>query len=210
VWTQLRLSSKSHWDLPVRTPLGELHFLVSHPTPPVFDGPDDHNGARNADEIRLWNEYISNAAVPWLCDDAGVCGGLPAGAQFVIAGDQNSDPLDGDSLAGSAQQLLDNPAINTRVTPSSDGAVEASARDGGVNLTHLGDPRFDTADFAEPPGNIRADYVLPDRATRITGAGVFWPESTDPLFRLVGTYPFPASDHRLVWIDVELSRSHRH
>lgn len=205
----VRLSSKSHWDVPIRIGRSTVHFLVSHPTPPVFDGPEDRNGLRNSDEIRLWSDYVRDRA-DYLYDDEGRHGGLPRGSTFVIAGDQNSDPLDGDSVAGSAQQLLDNPAINTRVTPTSDGAVEASERDGGVNLTHLGDPRFDTADFAEPPGNIRADYVLPDRATRITGAGVFWPESTDPLFRLVGTYPFPASDHRLVWIDVRSSRSHGH
>ncbi|MGE4360040.1 MAG: endonuclease/exonuclease/phosphatase family protein, partial [Lysobacteraceae bacterium] len=54
-WAQLRLSSKSHWDVPIRTALGTVHFLVSHPTPPVFDGPEDRNGARNADEIALWN-----------------------------------------------------------------------------------------------------------------------------------------------------------
>ena len=59
VWAQLRLSSKSHWDVPVRTPLGTIHFLVHHPTPPVFDGPEDRNGQRNRDEIRLWAEYIS-------------------------------------------------------------------------------------------------------------------------------------------------------
>jgi hypothetical protein len=34
VWAKLRLSSKSHWDIPVRTPIGNLHFLVHHPTPP--------------------------------------------------------------------------------------------------------------------------------------------------------------------------------
>src|ERR671923_1797975 len=33
-----RLSSKSHWDLPIELGHGrEVHFLVSHPTPPVFD-----------------------------------------------------------------------------------------------------------------------------------------------------------------------------
>jgi 3-phytase len=36
----------------------------------------------------------------------------------------------------------------------------------------------------------------------ITGSGVFWPLASDPLFRLVGTFPFPSSDHRLVWVDV--------
>ena len=156
-----------------------VHFLVSHPTPPVFDGPEDRNGLRNHDEIRLWADYVRDRA-DYLYDDEGEHGGLRRGSRFVIAGDQNSDPLDGDSVAGSAQQLLDNPAVNTRVTPTSDGAVEAAERDGGVNLTHLGDPRFDTADFAEPPGNIRADYVLPDRSTRITDAGVFWPEVERP------------------------------
>src|SRR5690606_29631933 len=50
IWSQLRLSSKSHWDVPVRTPLGTVHMLASHPTPPVFDGPEDRNGARNHDE----------------------------------------------------------------------------------------------------------------------------------------------------------------
>ncbi len=44
----------------MNTPGGTVHFLVSHPTPPVFDGPEDRNGARNADEIRLWQEYLSS------------------------------------------------------------------------------------------------------------------------------------------------------
>ena len=57
-------------------------------------------------------------------------GGLPRGSRFVIAGDQNSDPLDGDSIPGSAQQLLDTRASTTVGTPSSDGAVEAAERAG--------------------------------------------------------------------------------
>lgn len=30
VWERLRLSSKSHWDVPIETPNGTVHFLVSH------------------------------------------------------------------------------------------------------------------------------------------------------------------------------------
>jgi hypothetical protein len=52
------------------------------------------------------------------------------------------------------------------------------------------------------PGNLRADYVLPSRNLQMLAARVFWPLSTDPLFRLVGVFPFPTSDHRLVWVDV--------
>jgi hypothetical protein len=44
--------------------------------------------------------------------------------------------------------------------------------------------------------------VLPRKQLRILDAGVFWPLADDPLFSLVGTYPFPSSDHRLVWVDL--------
>jgi len=198
-----RLSSKSHWDVPVEIGDTWVHFLVSHPTPPVFDGPEDRNGTRNFDEIRFWADYIHPGRSAYIYDDNGQYGGLQPGAFFVIAGDQNSDPIDGDSIPGSAQLLLDHPLVNTKVTPASEGAVEQSLLQGGANLAHLGDPQFDTADFADTaPGNLRADYVLPHKALRILDAAVFWPASDDPLFRLVGVFPFPSSDHRLVWIDV--------
>jgi hypothetical protein len=137
---------------------------------------------------------------------------LKRGADFVIAGDQNSDPLDGDSIPGSAQQLLDNPRVNATSTPASAGAVEASALQGQANASHRSDPRFDTADFADgAPGNLRADYVLPSQDLRIRDSGVFWPTMGDPLSRLTGAFSstylggFPSSDHRLVWVDLKVS-----
>lgn len=200
-----RLSSKSHWDVPIQIGEKVVHFLVSHPTPPVFDGPEDRNGTRNFDEIRFWADYILPSRSGYIYDDAGVFGGLEPGAMFVIAGDQNSDPLDGDSIPGSIQQLLDHPLVNTKLTPSSPGGPQQAALQGGANLTHRSDPAFDTADFADTaPGNLRADYVLPRKNLQIADAAVFWPLSSDPLFRLVGTFPFPSSDHRLVWIDVRI------
>ena len=202
----LRLSSKSHWDLPIRIEGKTVHFLVSHPTPPVFDGPEDRNGRRNFDEIRFWADYITpGAASRYIYDDAGTEGGLKPGELFVIAGDQNSDPLDGDSIPGAIQQLIEHPLVNTKVTPESAGAVEAARLQGGANLVHRSDPRFDTADFADgAPGNLRADYVLPRKTLQIAGAGVFWPLLADPLSRLTGVFPFPSSDHRSVWVDVSV------
>ena len=200
-----RLSSKSHWDVPIMMDNKVVHFLTSHPTPPVFDGPEDRNGTRNNDEIRFWADYIIPSRSGYIYDDNGMPGGLPPGAMFVIAGDQNADPNDGDSSPGAAQQLLDHPLINTKVTPDSEGGPEQSALQGGANATHLSDPAFDTADFSDSaPGNLRADYVLPRKNLQIQDAGVFWPLSSDPLFSLVGTFPFPSSDHRLVWIDVRV------
>nr|MDT0660741.1 endonuclease/exonuclease/phosphatase family protein [Micromonospora sp. DSM 115978] len=204
----VRLSSKSHWDVPVRIGRETVHFLVSHPTPPVFDGPEDRNGRRNFDEIRFWADYVSPWRGRYIYDDEGHRGGLRPGSSFVIAGDLNSDPLDGDSIPGAAQQLLDSPWVNTRSTPSSAGAVEAAALQGGGNATHGSDPAYDTADFADVPGpgNLRADYVLPSRRLAVRDSGVFWPTADDPLSRLTGTFPFPSSDHRLVWVDLRVGR----
>jgi hypothetical protein len=211
-----RLSSKSHWDVPIRIGGKTVHFLVSHPTPPVFDGPEDRNGTRNHDEIRFWADYVAGGSrAAYIYDDGGRRGGLQAGERFVIAGDQNSDPLDGDSIPGSIQQLLDHPLVNTSKTPSSAGAVEAAQLQGGANTTHRSDPRFDTADFADSaPGNLRADYVLPSKNQKIDDSAVFWPLQRDPFFRLTGVFNFaqwgpvggfPTSDHRLVWVDVDVA-----
>ena len=213
----LRLSSKSHWDVPVEIGGKTVHFLVSHPTPPVFDGTEDRNGRRNHDEIRFWADYVSPGKAGYIYDDSGISGGLKPGELFVIAGDQNSDPLDGDSIPGSIQQLTEHPLVNGKLTPESAGAVEASALQGGANLSHRSDPKFDTADFADTaPGNLRADYVLPRKSLQLVDAGVFWPLQSDPLFRLTGVFTpgvpgtwglvggFPTSDHRSVWIDVSV------
>lgn len=199
-----RLSSKSHWDIPITIEGKKVHFLVSHPTPPVFDGPEDRNGTRNFDEIRFWADYIKGGKkARYIYDDRGHQGGLKQGTRFVVAGDQNSDPLDGDSVPGAIQNLLDLDQINTRHTPTSEGGPEATELQGGINADHLSDPVYDTADFTDnAPGNLRADYVLPSKGFRIIDSRVFWPTTTDPLFRLTGNFPFPSSDHRLVWVDV--------
>jgi Endonuclease/Exonuclease/phosphatase family len=201
-----RLSSKSHWDIPIAVGGKVVHFLTSHPTPPVFDGPEDRNSTRNFDEIRLWADYISPGKGNYIYDDTGGRGGLKPGSLFVIAGDQNSDPVDGDSIPGSIQNLLEHPLVNTKVTPSSLGAVEQAVLQGGANASHRGNPAFDTADFLDVPGpgNLRADYVLPRKNLQIEDAAVFWPRTIDPFFDLVGVFPFPSSDHRLVWVDVSV------
>ncbi|WP_410785872.1 endonuclease/exonuclease/phosphatase family protein [Kribbella sp. C-35] len=203
-----RLSSKSHWDLPIEIGHRTVHFLVSHPTPPTFDGAEDRNGTRNHDEIRFWADYIQPSRSSYIYDDKGRYGGLRPGSPFVIAGDQNSDPVDGDSVPGAIQQLIDNPRI-IDPQPSSAGGAEAAVLQGGANTAHKGDPKYDTADFADSaPGNLRADYVLPSTQLKPVRTGVFWPVQADPLFRLTGVFPFPTSDHRSVWLDVRVPGRH--
>jgi len=199
VWAELRLSSKSHWDVPIQTPDGSIHFLVHHPTPPVFDGPEDRNGRRNHDEIRLWAEYVASGEKPWLCDDNGRCGSLPADALFVIAGDHNADPVDGDSTANAMAQLLEHPRVLRYSAPESEGAVAAAQAAGGGNLKHEGPAAQDTGEFGARVGNLRLDYVLPSVGLSVQASGVFWPKPGEPGAEWLG-----ASDHHLVWLDLKL------
>jgi len=199
----LPLSSKSHWDVPVRIGRVTLHLLASHPTPPAFDGAEDRNGRRNHDEIRFWNDYLTPANAGYIRDDSGRSGGF-RGKAFMVMGDQNSDPVDGASLSDGIRALLAHPRVNSGFEPQSAGAIEASAAQGGANLAHRGDPRFDTADFNDRvAGNLRVDYLLPSKELRVCNGGVFWPPQADPAAALVwGDRPAPSSDHRLVWLDV--------
>ena len=195
-----RLSSKSHWHVPIRIADARfVHVLASHPTPPVFDGPEDRNGRRNHDEIRFWADYLTPYRSDYIVDDAGRSGGFGFG-EFVILGDLNSDPRDGEA-SDSIRQLLEHSNVRDPM-PFSRGGGEA-ARQGLVNALHRGDPEADTSDFSEDPGpgNLRVDYVLPSWSLDVIDSGVFWPEPGEPYADLV-----QHSDHRLVWVDVALRR----
>ncbi|AFY32948.1 5'/3'-nucleotidase SurE [Calothrix sp. PCC 7507] len=207
----LRLSSKSHWDVPIKVNGETIHVLVSHPTPPTFDGTEDRNGKRNHDEIRFWSDYITPGKGSYIYDDQGKTGGITAGSSFVIMGDQNADPLDGDSFDNAIRQLVQNPGINTNVIPTSLGGSQQAVLQGGANVNQKGNSAFDTADFADTaPGNLRTDYVLPSVDLQISQSAVYWPVNTDPNFAAVGTFnaslpgSFPSSDHRLVYADVQV------
>ncbi|MGG7566004.1 endonuclease/exonuclease/phosphatase family protein [Rhodovulum sp. DZ06] len=200
----VRLSSKTHLDIAAALPGGgALHLLVSHPTPPVFDGPEDRNGRRNHDEIRFWAEYIDGA--DWIEDDRGGRGGLAPGARFVVLGDLNADPEDGDGRHEGIGGLLAHPRVQDPA-PTSPGARAAASEQGGANARQAGDPARDTADWRDAggPGNLRVDYALPSDGLAIAGSGVFWPAPDAPGAGLVwggGRRP-PSSDHRLVWVDI--------
>lgn len=210
-----RLSSKSHWDVPVDVDGKTVHVLAAHPTPPVFDGPEDRNGLRNHDEIRFWADYVDGST--YIYDDAGASGGLADHERFVILGDYNADPFDGDSVASAIDQLLSHDRINASatdpgITPASAGGPDQAVAQNGANDSHIGDPAFDTADFGfnaadpssdVPPGNLRVDYVLPsDAGLTYLNGGVFWPASGEADFALAS---YPTSDHRLVYADLSVT-----
>jgi len=194
-----RLSSKSHWDVPIKVNGEVVHFLVCHPTPPVFDGQEDRNGCRNHDEIRLFADYVSPERSHYIYDDRGRRNGLRRDEHFVIAGDMNADPLDGASRDQAILQLINHPRINSDVVPFSRGGVEQAKLQGKANNRHRGNPAHDTADFSDSSvGNVRVDYVLSSKTMKVVDSGVFWPSNNEDGIELVGV-----SDHRLVWIDIQ-------
>ncbi|WP_123794034.1 endonuclease/exonuclease/phosphatase family protein [Pacificibacter maritimus] len=173
----LRLSSASHWDVPLIWNGTPLHLFAFYATTPVFDGDEDRNGLRNADEIAFWRLYLDSAL-----------GSQPPDAPFILLGDANLDPVDGGGLHDEMAKLLSDPRLQDPMPRSSYGAKVA-------NRTHQGDASLDTADWDDPdPGNLRVDYVLPSRDLNIVGSGVAWVEATKadgPMFR-----------HGLVWVDL--------
>ena len=199
----LRLSSKNHVDVPINIDGTIVHALVSHPTPPVFDGPEDRNGKRNHDEIRLWADYVQNK--DYMYDDRGMKGGLPATEKFVIMGDLNADPVDGEATGFPISQLIGNARISQEVLtgqfiPKSEGGKENVPKD-PLRKNDKQDPSFDTAFWG-----LRADYVLPSSNMGVDSTGVFWPKTGDPLRRLVDQVEFvnTSSDHLLIWANIRV------
>ena len=188
----MRLSSKSHWDLPINVCGEDVHILASHPTPPVFDGKEDRNGRRNFDEIRFWSDYIEANETSYHYDDKGTQGGIVKGAKFVILGDLNASNVDGDAYPGAIDNLLKHSLVNNFAAPVSEGGKE-NKPDNAHSASH-------TAGWG-----MRADYVLPSSNIEVTNSGVFWPSSSDGMSRLVKDRR-SSSDHRLVWVDVNLTK----
>jgi endonuclease/exonuclease/phosphatase family metal-dependent hydrolase len=209
----LRLSSKSFWDVVIHVDLSlrernsvsrsetttlTLHLLCSHPTPPVFDGQEDRNGRRNHDEIRLIADYIGPSKGNYLVDDKGGRGGLPADAHFVIVGDLNCDPIDGQGVPGAIHRLLKHPRVDASFTPTSRGGPLTIKQFPDQHAGNRGDPAHVTSNFTgEGHGCLRIDYALPSRGLKVVDGGVFWPIPGEP-----GSEAVTASDHRPVWIDI--------
>ncbi len=203
-WKQLRISSKSFWDVPITTQMGTLHLLASHPTPPSFDGPEDHNGCRNHDEIKLLQTYFERSHK--LLNDRGETVSLREDAAFVVAGDLNCDPMDGESQRQAIVDVLQHRLVSQFPPPRSRGASLASGQQAGMNQQHRSEPDTDTADFNDQSvGNLRVDYVLPSIHFTVAASGVYWPALEEvPVSRREATRScLQATDHHLVWVDVE-------
>lgn len=145
----LRLQGVAAWDVPVHLPSGTVHVLATQASSPVFDGPENRNGLRNADQLRFWSGYVSAMKQP-----------------FVLMGGLNNDPFDGEGLNPPLRDLLGNAALQD-VRPRS---VPRGVQD----PSHLGPTLEDTVDWGREIGSLRVDYILPSAALDVVGSGVNW------------------------------------
>lgn len=199
----LRLPSKSMWDVPVKVGSNTVHVIAAHPTPPVFDGPEKRNKRRNHDEIRLVNDYLGgNKNANYIYDDNGGKGPLKPGSDFVVLGDLNSDATAGESDPAAINALLENPLL---VDPQPARGLQSNS---GTRHLGRGSVELDalsTADFGRGnAGIMRIDYVLPSRTLPVRDSGVFWPAPGLSGSDLVSGWPPSTSDHRLVWVDIDM------
>lgn len=173
-----RLSTSGHYEVPVTYAPGKtLRLLAFSATPPVFDGPEDRNGRRNADEAALWLRLL-DGSLPQ----------SPPPAPFVVIGEPGLDPNDGEGKPASLLSLMDR-----LQDPHPRGAS------GRADAGQKGDPALDT-DLLKSGQGLRLDMILPSQDITVTAAGVLWPHDTDPFAATLAA----ASSHRPVWIRVAL------
>jgi hypothetical protein len=178
----LPVHSVGAWDVKIETPKGALSILMSHSTPPVFDGPENANGIRNKMEILFWQNYLETKS-----------------GHFVMALGLNADPYDGDGATRAVQALLSNSKLQDPA-PTSIGAERAFPES-----KHQNPSNQDTVDWREPrPGNLRVDYILPSSGLTVRNSGVFWPVPENKEADWVEQAQSLGTRHKLVWIDLSL------
>jgi hypothetical protein len=175
-----RLHTTGAYDVPITLRDGRsLRLLAYYASPPVFDGPEDRNGRRNHDETAFWLGLLGQK-LPFPAPEP----------PFVLLGQSNLDPADGDGRHAAIRAMLAHPAVQDPAPQGPHGRTEAN---------HKGDPTFDTALYAGV-GGLRVDIVLPSADLNVAASGVLWPPTDDPLSDSLAT----ASRHRPVWVDLVL------
>ena len=209
-WNQLRLSSKNHVDVPIIVNGKPIHLLLSHPTPAAFDTFSDANIIRNKYEIMFWKHYIENQ--DWIYDDSGKTGGIDGSKEkFIIMGDLNADNFDSDNKPAesrkgikllSSSNLVNKSFVDGDKTPVSNGGKSEKNSNKHVR------PEARTSTFG-----LRVDWTLPSNNLKIKNSVVYWADENEPGRLLFndsrvgqGFSKWISSDHRLVWMELDLSK----
>lgn len=179
----LRLSSTSHWDVPVSVGGRTVHLLASAPADPQTA---PAGAERNHDEVRFWADYIAGAGYP--VDDDGRAGGLEASSDFVVLGSLGADPATDTGADPAAIGHLTDLSHVQDTHPTSSGAL----------LSQTPEDTAVVQDAQGEPTTARVDYVLPSSTLTASNSGVFCPAAGAlrchrPPSGLGGHHPGPLS-----------------
>lgn len=207
-WNRVRLSSQNHVDVPVKieTSTGEktVHLLLSHPTSPTnHSSVTDNDKLRNRDEIRFWSDYINNKS--YIYDDNGKTGGLGLNKAFVIMGDLNLDPNNGDGYRDAINDLLLNARMNGNASVGSDVPTSSA---GAKAFPLRTQPECTTSDVT----GTRSSYVTPSSILEVNESTVYWPLEGEDGSNLIEDDRIgdsksghnSSSDHRMVTSEIKL------
>ncbi|PRY74090.1 endonuclease/exonuclease/phosphatase family protein [Marivita geojedonensis] len=156
-----RLSAGGHWIVPILID-GEssdrtLNLLIGHAGAPVFDGPEDRNGRRNLDELRLWTMILDGRL------------GTGLGRPWVFMANTNLDPERGEGYRRAMAEFLSAPLLSDPLA----GQVSAHWDDPGpMRVSYLlpsaelltGDAQVWPALPGQWHSLITVDIALPDLA----------------------------------------------
>lgn len=175
--------------VPVELEDGDLlHLVLLHP---VSSGFNDLNPFRNADELAALAMFLSGE----LPDVEP----LPEDALFVVIGDLNSDPEDGES-PGSVEPVFGHERVVAHF-PVGDGGEAGTNPEHNTFLSGCGREGQPIVTNPKSKLQLQLDYLLPSVTLgKPLASGVFWPHHK----KAADDYALAcrASDHRYVFIDV--------
>ncbi|MEM9579254.1 MAG: endonuclease/exonuclease/phosphatase family protein [Pseudomonadota bacterium] len=105
VQQSLRLATGGLWVIES----AGLHLVVFRNTTPAFDGPEDRNGLRQRDQLRLISQVLDKLQAP-----------------FVAVGNTNLDPDSGDGHRAAMRDFLSRPDLQDPVPRSPMGGVKTA------------------------------------------------------------------------------------
>ena len=159
-----RLSSGGHWVVPIdiaRDPgtTRRLTLLIGHAGAPVFDGPEDRNGRRNLDELRLWEQILEGQHGP------------PPEAPVIFMANTNLDPQRGEGYRDAMAQFLQRPRWQDPLS--------------GVITAHWDRPGPMRVSYLLPSsqlvlGAARVWPLIPDRMHSLITVDIAWPDTPLP------------------------------
>lgn len=179
--------------VPVEIAPGQLlHMVMHHPVAPAFEA---INPYRHFDELHGLKLFL-DGTLPGVEP-------LPVGARFVVIGDLNADPEDGDSLDGGIEPILGHPALNV-FFPAGSGTKGTNGKY-NTYLSGCGKDDGTTVDDPTTKFQMQLDYILPSKTFGAAQVGeIFFPDfqSQKADFLLA----CQASDHRFLYVDVETGK----